>query len=75
MLIDFEIIRDHPNCEGIVEIYNPFIGYHWVSEKALQQTGSISTAAPDALPCDECELESGCIMQPFTKECKEYRRR
>jgi len=24
-------------------------------------------------PCDDCEMENGCIVQPFTEECKEYR--
>lgn len=31
--------------------------------------------APDALPCDNCELENhGCSFQPYTDECESYRR-
>lgn len=25
------------------------------------------------MPCDDCELESGCIVQPLTEECRMYR--
>ena len=36
----------------------------------LQMSGGIS---PSTLPCDACELEGGCLSQPFTEECKDYR--
>lgn len=26
------------------------------------------------LPCDNCELESGCVAQPGTSECEKYRK-
>ncbi len=28
-------------------------------------------AYKDKLPCDHCELESGCIVQPFSGECED----
>lgn len=36
--------------------------------------GGLTIAAPDALPCDNCELSDGCTVQPFTDECEEARR-
>ena len=54
------------------------IGHHYCDYPGgcaewLNSGGSITTATPNASPCDDCELEDGCIVQPFTAECRAYR--
>lgn len=44
----------------------------WCVDK-IHDTDIKYIRVPNASPCDDCKLEGGCIVQPFTKECTEYR--